>query len=438
MFRRALLPFGLILSLFLLFGCSDSGTDPTRPGDESGPSTAQIFGEISQDQVAFEFETAAPSSPDDPQPGRLIVRGANLSYDTELGALLVDLTLINASDRDFPEPVRLVLMELMPDTVTIQNADNEQTGPGAMFEFEFENDDSMWTTGEESLPRTVQFGIEAGVSIGFVSRVMMGDPGVTGTIGGTVWDDLNEDGIRDDQEMGMPRVHVVLHSGPEPDPEMAMMMAVTDTAGDYRFDGLPAGHYTVGLAPHQNLRPTTPHMIQVLLVEYEGEVADFLMADFGAVADTTGGGGHELEVGDCIHAKGWFEGEPDRLDMEIWEPCDADEDPDLKDGHHDCWGRIIGPITDIDFEMRAVAIMGTWVHFEDWDDDKDDDFEIGIRVRANVRLETTEEGDIVVGCRLQSFQGNWDRVRGHVQEIIENDEGGIRAVRVLNTLITRE
>lgn len=438
MFRRALLPFVMILSLLLLFGCSEDGNDPTRPGLESGPTTAQIYGEIVQDQVAFEFETVAPSTPDDPQPGRLLVRGANLRYDTELSALLIDLTLVNASDRSFPEPVQLVFMELLPDTVSILNADNGETGPGAMFAFEFENDDAMWTAGEESLPRTVQFSIEPGVSIGFVSRVMMGDPAAMGAIGGSVWEDLNEDGNWDGEEGGLPRVHVLLHSGPEPDPALVMMMAVTDTAGAYRFEGLPAGHYTVGLAPDQPLHPTTPPVIQVLLVEYEGEVADFLMADFGAVPDTMDGGGHDLQVGDCIHAKGWYESDPDRLDMEVWDRCDADDDPELKDENDDCWSRISGPITDIDLEEQAVAIMGTWVYFDDWDHDKDDDFEIGRRVRADVHLESNEDGEILVGCSLRTFEGNWDRVRGHVQEIIENEDGDIRGIRVLNTLITRD
>lgn len=480
MFKRILIPMALILTAFVVFGCSNGTDDPTEPQQQADLTAGQISGEIKQDEAAFEFFTEAPAAPGDPVPGRLLIRGANLRYDDDLGALLVDLTLVNATPRDFPEPVSLTFVSLIPDSVTVLNADNGETGPGAVFDFEFENDDAMWTAGEQSLPRTVQFNVAAGMSIGFVSRVMMGDPGLGGTIGGMVWEDLNGNGIRDDDEMGVPRVHIALFTGTEPDSSYAPMVAVTDTAGQYGFQGLPAGYYTVALVPHDHLEPTTAPMIQVLLVENDGEIADFLMADFGVLFTPPTDGG--IMVGDCINAKGMYRPDPDRLEAEIIDCCDEDKsgDPDLGDSGgggdceggdcggedgsgdcddcddddcdcdcdedcdcdcdcdetSDCWGRLSGPITDIDLENHAVAIMGTWVHFPDWDRSEDDPVVIGMRVRANVRVESTDEGDHIIGCRLHLWNGNRDRVRGYVQEVIEDDQGGVRAVRVLNTLIT--
>ena len=83
--------------------------------------------------------------------------------------------------------------------------------------------------------------------------------------------------------------------------------------------------------------------------------------------------------------------------------------------------------------------MGTWIHLSDSDWDKghhDGDIGVGTRVRVNAELESGDDGDRVVACRIHKWNGNGDRVRGTVQEIVRDEAGALVGVRVLNTLVT--
>jgi hypothetical protein len=424
-----------VLSLaaaFLISGCGSSD-NPTQPGSADDPTTGIVHGEIGADLADFEFVSEVLDGPDGPEAGSFLVRGQNLHYDTDLGALVVDLTVTNVSEYDYPEPVNLTFLQLLPPEVTVLNADNGQDGIGASFLFGFANDDAVWTPGEESLPRTVQFGVDPGVSIGFVVRVDVGMDPAGGAIGGMVWHDVDEDGSLDPDEAGIGDVAVGLYQGVNDSTDVWITLTAQD--GTYRFDGLSAGYYTVVRLERDDLVATTPTEIQVLLVEENGDVADFLLANFGCLIvdppDTT------IAVGDCIHAKGDYAAEPDRLNAELLCLCgsDGDDDDDDDDGGADCWNRLSGPVTAIDLDENALAVMGTWVSFAGKADLDLEDIAIGDRVRVNVEVVSDDQGDHLIGCRLESFNGNFDRVRALVQEVIHNDEGNITQLRVLNTLI---
>ncbi|MBD3220921.1 hypothetical protein GF314_06725, partial [bacterium] len=285
-----LLPFALLFLTAALVGCQSDG-GPTEPTPAEPSQTGLVHGEIGGGPVAFEFLSEDGADDGEPRPGPFLIRGQDVRYDDDLGALLVDITLVNASEMAYPEPVSLAFVSLRPDGVTILNADNGEPGAGAVFAFEFENDDAVWTPGEASLPRTVQFDVAAGVSIGFVARVDVGMMPDGGTLGGVVWHDLDEDGLIDDDEMGLPDVGIAIAG-----PGDLEFMAVTGPDGEYRVDGLDAGYYTVTRLPRDDLEATTPPQMQVILVETEdGGVSDFLGANFGClVVETTPPG--EIEV----------------------------------------------------------------------------------------------------------------------------------------------
>uniref|UniRef100_UPI00197CA131 SdrD B-like domain-containing protein n=1 Tax=Microbacterium sp. K24 TaxID=2305446 RepID=UPI00197CA131 len=67
-------------------------------------------------------------------------------------------------------------------------------------------------------------------------------PPPAGSLGDRVWSDEDRDGVQDPGEPGVPDVTVVLRDGAGAEVERT----TTDDDGIYRFEGLPAGSYTVG------------------------------------------------------------------------------------------------------------------------------------------------------------------------------------------------
>lgn len=441
MSRNLQLVLGCLVAAGLLVGCSsDTPTDPQAGSDWL---KAVIAGEIEAGATAFEVSAPAPG---EPSPGSFLIRGSDLRYEADPGLLVADIVLVNDSSSDFPGPARLVFLQLLPQGVTVFNPDNADSAlaAGALFEFAFAGDDTLWRAGATTEPRTVQFQVAAGTSIGFVARILVGDEPTGGAIGGLVWHDRDRDGLRDEGEAGVGDVDLFLRAGGEPDAGAVLLTTRTDPDGAYRFAPLAAGHYAVLLAPEDGLVPTTAPAMEVLLVEYEGQVMDFLQADFGvAPADTD----TCLVVGACVVAKGGYLPEPDRVAAEILNLCGRPDDcegedvgdDDGQEGEGMCWGRLSGPITGLDAERNAVAVMGTWVELPaaDWaKHGLDGDLELGRRVRVNVELVTDPDGDRVVACRLHRWDGSGDRVRGLVQEVVRDEAGAVVGVRVLDTLVT--
>jgi len=475
-----------------LVGCSDESIVPTD--NEQSNITALVRGEIDPGGGSFEYEIE-PSGGRDPGAGPFVLRGYNIHYVDSLMSLSVDFAIENNGEVTHPEPIGLTFVNFLPKDVTVKNPDNDEHGPGAGILFEFENDDGRWTPGEESLPRTVQFGVDEGLSIGFIGHVSIPVDTMLGTIGGVVWNDLNENGEIDDEEPGIggATVYLVANNDPGVTPANTDYRWRTETGrdGSYRFEGLESGHYRVIKdVSDRNWKPTTPTMIDVILVQTDGKVSDFLMADFGCVSGDEPPPPAHIEVGDYVAVNGEFTDDPDYRIMarsievlrcetppppdslrtlsdngDRWDDCDDwnhdwDHDWDDWDGCNDfaCWGlknELRGPVTDINRDECMVEIMGSWVSFALCDTvcdgdkpelsvatpaDRDhmgpwidfDDVEIGDRIRARV-FRHPDDGKLY-GYRFKEWNGTPEKVFGKVEQLSEPD-GRLEAIVVLGVLV---
>jgi len=444
MFNKRSLLFLLAAALMVVVGCSDQ-SDPTNPESFTRQLSAMVRGEISKDQVDFEFAAELGKGFEDPDQGSILVRGRNLAYDSELGALTVDLSVYNDSENSFPEPVGLTFVQFIPADVTILNSDNDQNGVGALVMFEFDGDDGSWGPGEESQSRSVQFNVASGVSVGFVGRIDVGMTPGGGSIGGMVWNDENEDGVIDPDEAGVGGVTMMLHAGQ--DTSVAPLSTeVTAEDGSYLFEGRDAGYYTVVRMPMEGMVGTTPPEMAVILVEMDGTVSDFLLANFGVKTGDVPPVDDFVRVGDYVDAQGQYHAEPHRMYAEKFKVkrCDGDDDGDDGDDKHgdhgcrqnDCWGRLAGPITDINYDDGYIEIMGTKVYCQDKGGKDPWDCERGMRARVDAIRDLDADDAEVVACKKPHWwNGKRDRIKGFVQEVVYGDEGNITGVIVLNTLI---
>lgn len=272
LFILAMATFALTMA-----GCSsDSPTDPAL--NQQSADSGIIRGGVEPGAIAFEYVSATNGDPENPVDGPFAIRGRNIRYES--GALIVDLSVANLGEGTYPEPVSLTFMSLLPDGLTVSNPDNEENGAGASIGFAFENDDAMWSPGEESIARSTNFVAEEGAAIAFIAQIEAGmGEDMMGSIGGMVWDDANGDGMMDAGETALEGAMVALDAE-----GMDTVMATTDADGTYRFDGLSAGFYAVSKVASETAVLTTGSPIYVTLVELEGVVSSFLAANFGCMA----------------------------------------------------------------------------------------------------------------------------------------------------------
>jgi hypothetical protein len=282
-----------------LSGC---GGDTTAPRAPAATAIGLASGVIGDSDFEIQFDNAG--DPNAPFEGPFILRGTNLYYDDAIGALVVDFTIRNGGTGTYPLPVTMTFTRLLPDGVTVLNPDNDEHGPGAMIEFHFTNRDLVWSPGEESQPRTVQFGVDENVAVAFTSRLDIGIPPEAGTISGIVYMDGNLNGEHDPAELGLPRMHLTLeHNGATPDIVVQRWEAITDLEGRFEFAGLRAGHYTLTEEVYAGVEPTTPTVMHILLSEQNGEVTDFTEADFGCIVPSDF---YWFRRGDFVRVKGIF------------------------------------------------------------------------------------------------------------------------------------
>ncbi|MBK9462533.1 MAG: carboxypeptidase regulatory-like domain-containing protein [Sphingobacteriales bacterium] len=110
----------------------------------------------------------------------------------------------------------------------------------------------------------------------------------TGSIGDFVWNDTNGDGVQDPGETGIPGITVTLYDSNGD----VIATTTTDQNGNYVFDNLPAGDYTVvvGSGP-DGTNPSTPTSVDVTLTPGQ----DITTVDFGFTPIPTGSIGDFVE-----------------------------------------------------------------------------------------------------------------------------------------------
>ncbi len=282
---RLHLLIGFLILLLAAVGCSD---DPVTPhaGDENS-----IRVDLDPDGADFTIKLESVSTPDSLVRGPFLLRGYDLHYDDAVGALVVDLTITNNSPATFLDPVVITFFRIIPEGTLIFNAPNGSP----TFEFQFANDDLWWTPGEESLPLTVMFLVEPEVSVAFNGQISVGGVQDEGRISGRVWEDMNQNGIMDPDEPGLPGVPIALDNG---GPEEILHMAMTDRMGRYVFRGLEAGTYEVRvhIAP-PGMFSTTPSATHVLLASFGGGGGSITDVDFGFAMVEVPPNGPKLVVG---------------------------------------------------------------------------------------------------------------------------------------------
>lgn len=450
----------LVLGLCLpLWGCSG---DPVAPAAGGASGSGVLEGEVTAG-ADFVYTSRTAGDPSLPLQGPFVIRGHNVHYDDALGVLVVDMTVENAGRVPHAEPIGLTFVRLAPQGVTVANPDNDEHGNGAAIVFQFDNDDDLWSPGEISLPRTVQFDVDPGTAIGFVARLDIGMEPQGGAIGGLVWHDADRNGEIDSGEEGIGGVEIVLIASGASDPTSTSMRRTTRTArdGTYRFDGLRPGFYTVMKASLRQYLPTTPSVWDVLLVATADGVSDFLLANFGCVPQDTPPPTPDIEVGDYVEVNGRYENDDSggrvvARSIEV-EPYDER----LARPQVLRRGELRGTVTDINRERQVLAVMGTWVRFEedgttdgsngdgsvrsgtDGSTDPDwgpvsklrfEDVEIGDRVRVVVPGVPLDADQPLAGMSLREWNGPHDKVHGYVTRR-GGPDGRPQQLVVLKTLI---
>ena len=433
----------LSVALVAALSCSNDSTAPNTP---AATSTGLIEGEIGDADFAITIRAAGDAE------GPFTLRGFNLHYVDSLTALVVDLTVTNDGETAHPEPIRLTFVKLLPAGVTVLNSDNGIDGEGAAIPFAFDNDDSLWTAGETSLPRTVEFGVAKGTSVGFAARLDVGGPvNGGGTISGRVWNDTNEDGVIDADEAGIAGAIVALSDAGD-DSVATSAEATTDEEGFYAFDGLGAGVYRVSKMAADSVVSTTPSEITVLLTEVDGVVSDFTEANFGCLTSGDGGGPTPIPVGAYVEVTGEFLTDPNRIEAEAvnLRSCsvqsqalnghhDGDDDDDDDDnnggggggggGGADCFAGILrGPVTAVDTANNRFAVMGTLVNTTKAL------FPEGLKTGDRVDVRVFVIGENLFGYSIKSWHHDAEQVRGRVDEVVVDN--GVLKIRVLNILVT--
>ncbi|HXV13536.1 MAG TPA: DUF5666 domain-containing protein, partial [Candidatus Krumholzibacteria bacterium] len=214
--------------------------------------------------------------------------------------------------------------------------------------------------------------------------------------------------------------------------------------GNYAFHRLPAGVYTVSIPPKPGIEPVTPTEITVLLTETEGDVSDFLDANFGVLASYVPP--DPFPIGAYIEANGEYATDPDRLvaqGIELarcghnpYSPFDGgdddddDGDNDDYDDERDCRkGKLRGPVTAVDDENGAFAVMGTWVSI----DPTTTAYEVEVGQRLDVRVHRADDGSLVADV-IKPWHSDKEQVHGRIDEVEIGDDGVVQ-LKVLDTLV---
>jgi hypothetical protein len=266
----------LLILVGFMAACSDEGPTGTTDPDLSG--TGQIDPRGDKDFLI------GSTSPEGMSDGRIDVWAHNLAVDTADMVVSLDIVLINRSRTAVYPPVWFFITKIIPDDVVVLNSDIVYIRPGPPgFDFSDDlGDDNKLDAGEASDPVNVQFWMPElkSFSIGF--NIIVGSPPSDAVVSGVVFHDANENGVRDNNEPGIPGVKVHLSGEQEGnDPFEILRVVETDGVGHYGFPGVPAGIYEIKAVGHSNWRPTTPNPMIVTLIEGDDGVIPLDGVDFG-------------------------------------------------------------------------------------------------------------------------------------------------------------
>jgi hypothetical protein len=122
------------------------------------------------------------------------------------------------------------------------------------------------TIGQTSLPQTGTYYVVArdhgGEDTGSYNVLLSGTvhppTSSTGSIGGTLWNDLDADGVKDTGEGGLASWKVFVDLDKDGVLDAGEKTATTDSGGNYKFTGLPGGSYRVREVISSGWRRTSP------------------------------------------------------------------------------------------------------------------------------------------------------------------------------------
>jgi hypothetical protein len=281
--RFSMFPVVLILIALTLSLALASCDSPTAPGPtadnglggagaiDPGVTGAFLLGEVSDTSIG---------------PGTLEVWAMNVAFDDTAGIVTFDVQILNLTARTIAPPIRFVITSITPHDVSVVDFDGVSPDGFPFYDFSAKlGNDNVLTPRERTGRVTMKFHTVTARSFAIGFRIDIGPAVDLGTIGGVVFNDTNENGLRDREcrcENGIPGITVALERMLE-NGDRVLLLTRTDENGEYRFAGNKEGVHKVFVHAPENLwRITSANPLLVTLVkDADGKVQDFLAAHFG-------------------------------------------------------------------------------------------------------------------------------------------------------------
>ena len=275
-----LIPVLLVLTLALVFSCSDQPTTvkPEHTGVLSGsgnvnPGTGGSF------LLGSVADTVAT-------PGYIEVWAMNVAFDSATGIVSFDVQLLNKTHRNIAPPIHFVITDIIPWDVTLVGFDGVARDGKPFMDFSSKlGSDNVLTPNERTDAVTLKFHTVTARSFAIGFRIELGPPAGPGIIAGIVFKDDNKNGTRDRCDRCEPGIKGItvglektLSNG-----DMVTLVTRTDSSGAYKFDGLVEGvyHVIVVVSPERWTVTSTNPLLVTLVKGPDGQIQNFLEANFG-------------------------------------------------------------------------------------------------------------------------------------------------------------
>jgi hypothetical protein len=266
--------FVLALSFVVFMSCKNEPTT-VQVNDGTNTGTGNI-----DPGTSGEFLLAAADGGDIVL-GKLELWAYNLTTDPDSGTVSFDAILVNSTEAPIYPPIRFVITSLSPPSVTVVNPSGYDGMGHPFFDFSRKlGPDGVLSPFEKSQP--MRFIFHTGPPTSFVIgyRFDFAWQPAGKVIAGAVFADLNNNGVRERCEPGIPRVVVTLDSR-SPDGAAIHKEARTDENGQFMFSGLAVGVYSVAAMAPLGASPTTPNPVLVTLAGDQENIVGVLFGFFG-------------------------------------------------------------------------------------------------------------------------------------------------------------